>query len=219
MPNSATFLAKVAEKPKWMSAQEQAKTFAGPGGWYMKNGNPAAAPELIETIPGLSNIIDFDSAGNLVADVGTIKTKPATLVRRSRRGFNVVIGLEEQFKNDKVNNVQFVLALASGAATTTDGNPMPNFSPGGGSIVYELAAGDTTGRLLFQLPLLDEAPATLTLTFPAPAMLVVEATVGPIGVQTPTAITGLTGFVDSENRALDTLDLNGVYGPNDTISL
>ena len=47
MAYSQAFLDKVAKKPEYLTEREKAKVFAGPGGWYMKNGNPDAAPELL----------------------------------------------------------------------------------------------------------------------------------------------------------------------------
>ena len=176
MPNSATFLAKVAEKPKWMTAQEKAKTFAGPGGWYMKNGNPAAAPELIETIPGLSSVIDFDSAGVLLASAAEMIVSDFSFARRSRRGgFNLVIGLQEQLKNNSGGGLDFQLSFdPASSVLDTAGNPDANWT--GAPVVASVADGETFGRLVFQLPLLTGSPSQMMiklLTVPNPPLEII----------------------------------------------
>lgn len=172
MPNSAAFLAKVAEKPKWMTAQEKAKTFAGPGGWYMKNGNPAAAPELIETIPGLSSIIDFDSAGAPLANVVEMIVADFSFTRRSRRGFNLVVGLQEQLTNTSGGGLDFQLSFdPASSVLDASGNPDANWT--GAPVVASVADGETFGRLVFQLPLLTEPPSQMMvklLTTPNPPL-------------------------------------------------
>jgi hypothetical protein len=205
MPNSAAFLAKVAEKPKWMTAQEKAKTFAGPGGWYMKNGNPAAAPELIETIPGLSSMIDYDSAGVLTAAATVMTISDFSFARRSRRGFNLIVSFQEQIKNTSGSPLDFQLNFDPGSIVldsngAADGNWNP-LTPALASV----ADDETFGRLVFQLPLLTEAPSQMMIKLSGPTPPITFPVVPPQPWD-PATYGGTEFFVDTEGNVMLTLN-------------
>ena len=84
MAYTANFLTEIAKKPKHLSPNEKARVFAGKGGWYLKDLSTGNAPELIVTIPGLSDILDRGTDGSQLAD----SVKKQLMVQPTDVGFN-----------------------------------------------------------------------------------------------------------------------------------
>lgn len=157
MAYSQAFLDKVTKKPEYLTEREKAKVFAGPGGWYMKNGNPDAAPELLMTVPGLSQIIDVGTDGTtLLANATEMRAINVGSSRRTRRNFSIYVGLAEELT--ATAPLLFTLNIASATVTNSDGVADANYS--GANLTTVVASGEKIGRIRFDFPTLANTATT-----------------------------------------------------------
>jgi len=171
MAYSQAFLDKVALKPEYLTEREKAKVFAGPGGWYMKNGNPDAAPELLMTVPGLSQIIDVGTDGTtLLANATEMRAINVGSSRRTRRNFSIYVGLAEELT--AIAPLLFTLNIASATVTNSDGAPDANYS--GANLTTVVASGEKVGRIRFDFPTLANTAATFNVDLITPNALTVN---------------------------------------------
>lgn len=165
MAYSQAFLDKVSKKPEYLTEREKAKVFAGPGGWYTKNGNPIAAPELLVTIPGLSQIIDVGTDGiTPLANVTEMRAVNIGSSRRSRKNFSINVGLAEELT--ATASLLFTLNIASATVQNSDGVADANYS--GVNLTTVVNAGTKLGRVRFDFPTLANTAATFSVDLVTP---------------------------------------------------
>ena len=165
MAYSQAFLDKVSKKPEYLTEREKAKVFAGPGGWYTKNGNPNAAPELLFTIPGLSQIIDVGTDGTtLLANATEMRAVNIGSSRRSRKNFSINVGLAEELT--ATASLLFTLNIASATVQNSDGVADANYS--GVNLTTVVNAGTKLGRVRFDFPTLANTAATFSVDLVTP---------------------------------------------------
>mgnify|MGYP001212275003 CR=1 FL=1 len=183
MAYTAEFLAAVAEKPKHLSPNDKARVFAGKGGWYLRDLTTGNAPELIMSIPGLSDILDRGTDGNQLADSvkKQLMVQPTDVGfnRRSRRRYSIIVGLHEQIK---AVGADVVLELDINGTSTAGGKvgtTAQNVAGGdiksqltvGTKLECTIADGATVGKLEFPLPLLTVDPGKLIIQLAASASI------------------------------------------------
>ena len=187
MAYTANFLTEIAKKPQHLSPNDKARVFAGKGGWYLKDLSTGNAPELIVTIPGLSDILDRGTDGNPLADSvkKQLMVQPTDVGfnRRSRRRYSIIVGLHEQVK---AVGADVVLELdINGTSTAGDkvGTTAQNVAGAdiksqlsvGTKLECTIADGATVGKLEFPLPLLTVDPGKLIIQLAASASIGVKS--------------------------------------------
>ena len=127
MAYSADFLAKIAEKPDWLTPSEKARTFATLRGWEYRpaqfTGERYAnhQTELLVAIPGLSKILDLDTAGVTQAAAFVINKTDVGFTRRSRRRYSLNVAFQEAIYLGVGIDVNFRLHTNFTTATAKDG--------------------------------------------------------------------------------------------------
>lgn len=175
MAYSAEFIAKISQKPQYLTPSEKARTFATMRGWEYRH--PQAdnekfkdmPSELIVAIPGLSMLLDVKTTDTSFQTISTGNPDPVVLTRdsagftrRSRRRYSINVSFPEQIfliSGGSVNfrlDVQYVTQLSTAGATLglTDGvilTPITNTS------TEKLAIG----RVQFDIPTFSADPEHL----------------------------------------------------------
>ena len=223
MAYTANFLTEIAKKPKHLSPNEKARVFAGKGGWYLKDLSTGNAPELIVTIPGLSDILDRDTnnavkAASVVNQLVVLPTDVG-FNRRSRRRYSIIIGLHEQVTNTHTSNPVTLELDIDGSSTAGGKVGTTAQNVAGGDIKSQLTVGTklecvipskaTVGKLEFPLPILSVDPGKLIIQLAASAS---------IAVKTGGSQAGLASLQDSELRAQgQSIDHSVINGTEVTI--
>jgi hypothetical protein len=130
MAYSAEFLAKIAEKPDWLTPSEKARTFATLRGWEYRpaqfTGERYAnhKTELLVAIPGLSKILDLDTAGVAQLAKFIINKTDIGFTRRSRRRYSLNVGFQEAIYLGVGVDINFRLHTNFTTALAKDGSPL-----------------------------------------------------------------------------------------------
>ena len=184
MAYSAQFMAKIAEKPQHLTPSEKSRCFATMRGWELRSPQhdneryKNMKTELIHAIPGLSMILDLDSAGGetLADRAATIDTATYMMNitdvgfnRRSRRRYSITVSLPERIfliaQSPTPADVEFHLRGLVWDAEDTAGNPLTGLPA---TIPLEIT-GKTTdqteiGRLVFDIPTFNADPGKVHVT-------------------------------------------------------
>lgn len=207
MAYTPEFVAKIATKPEWLSPNEKARTYATKEGWMYKDATPGARPELLVAIPGLSDIIDRDTTGNVnAAKSAELLFEPTNVgfTRKSRRRYALNIGLHESLTVLPNQTVTFSLDISgvNTAATDTSGADITvDLSKGTlltQTFTSTATSSTTFGRIQFDLPELTAAPGSLKIQLGSPSLTITAGAV--------------TDLVDSENIPMATMTTTAIDG-------
>ena len=193
MAYTPEFVAKIATKPEWLSPNEKARTYATKEGWMYKDATPGARPELLVAIPGLSDIIDRDTTGNVnAAKSAELLFEPTNVgfTRKSRRRYALNIGLHESLTVKPGATVTFSLdinGVNTAAANSAGGDITADLSPA--TLLTQTFTSNTTfGKIQFDLPELTSTPSSLKIQLGSPSLTITTGAV--------------TDLVDSENISM-----------------
>lgn len=176
-------IAKFATKPEWLSPNDKAKVYATKEGWVYKDATPGAKPELLVTIPGLSDILDRNTSGALdTSKVYELLVPPTDVgfVRKSARRYAINVGLHESViaKNGAVTftlRINGAGADATAAQDTAGNNIVADLSVGTPlttTIAHDPNGQSPFGKVQFDLPVLSANPSLLRIKLGTTALTV-----------------------------------------------
>lgn len=133
MAYSAAFLEKLAQKPDWLTPSQKARTFATMRGWEYRSPQhenerySTMETEVILAIPGLSQMLDLDTAGTATPVEFYLQRSSLGFTRRSRRRYSINLSLPEALYFDQgtgLTDVSFHISYTWVHRDDTQGNQL-----------------------------------------------------------------------------------------------
>lgn len=178
MAYSAAFLEKLAQKPDWLTPSQKARTFATMRGWEYRSPQhenerySTMETEVILAIPGLSQMLDLDTAGATTPIEFYLLRSSLGFTRRSRRRYSINVSFPEALYFDKgtgLTDVSFQLSytwvhrndIQGNQLTKTDSSALPTDISV--SIPHDPNEVKKIGQVTFDLPTFNADPGEVAL--------------------------------------------------------
>jgi len=173
MAYSAAFLEKLAQKPDWLTPSQKARTFATMRGWEYRSPQHEnerysnMETELILAIPGLSEILDVNTAGTVTPVKFYLQRSSLGFTRRSRRRYSINVSFPEVLYFDQgtgLTDVSFRISYTWVHKTDTQGNPLTKTDSTAlptdisVSIAHSPTEVTKVGQVTFDLPTFNADP-------------------------------------------------------------